>query len=39
MCWHTSEGDGAGYISDGFRCGDNDLNGNDGWERLIFTSE
>jgi hypothetical protein len=32
MCWHTN----SGGINDGYRCGDNELNGGSGWERLIF---
>jgi hypothetical protein len=39
MCWHATPGDGAGYISNGYRCGDNSLNRDSGWERLIFTAE
>ena len=32
MCWHT----GSDTINTGYRCGDNNLNGNSRWERLIF---
>jgi len=32
MCWHTGNGD----LERGYRCGDNDLNGNANWERLIY---
>ena len=32
MCWHTDNGN----ITTGYRCGDNDLNSNSGWERLIY---
>jgi hypothetical protein len=32
MCWHT----GAGAMNSGYRCGVNTLNGNNGWERLIY---
>jgi hypothetical protein len=35
MCWHTS----SGNINSGYRCGDNDLNGNAGWERLVLQAE
>jgi hypothetical protein len=31
LCWHT----GGGVVQSGFRCGDNRLNGNDAWERVI----
>jgi hypothetical protein len=31
MCWHTGNGD----IESGYRCGDNSLNGDDTWERLV----
>ncbi len=31
LCWHTS----GGAIDSGYRCGDNDLNGDSGWERVI----
>ena len=34
MCWHTN----GGSISSGYRCGDNDLNGDAGWERVVFHS-
>ena len=32
MCWHTV----GGLMDKGYRCGDNDLNAGDGWERLVF---
>ncbi len=32
MCWHT----GGANINSGYRCGDNSLNGNNGWERVVF---
>jgi len=32
MCWHTSDG----QFNGGFRCGNNSLNNDDGWERLVF---
>ena len=32
MCWHT----GNGNIESGYRCGDNSLNGNNDWERVIY---
>jgi hypothetical protein len=32
MCWHSQ----GGNINSGYRCGDNDLNGNPNWERLIY---
>ena len=32
MCWHTS----GGQLDSGYRCGANSLNGDRGWERLIF---
>jgi hypothetical protein len=34
MCWHTS----GGSISSGYRCGDNNLNGNAGWTRVVYTT-
>ncbi len=34
MCWHT----GGGNMNSGYRCGNNFLNGNAGWDRLVFTS-
>ncbi len=34
MCVHTN----GGNISGGYRCGNNDLNGNAGWERVILES-
>ncbi len=34
MCWHTN----GGRMSSGYRCGNDFLNGNAQWERLIFTS-
>ena len=33
MCIHTS----GGSLNSGYRCGNNDLNGNNSWERLIYT--
>jgi hypothetical protein len=35
MCWHTS----ANALNPGYRCGNEILNGNAAWERLIFTSD
>lgn len=35
MCIHT----GGGQTNSGYRCGDNDLNGDAGWERLILESD
>ena len=35
MCWHT----GANTIDGGYRCGDNDLNGNAGWERVVYARD
>ena len=32
MCWHT----GGGNLNRGYRCGNNFLNNNDGWERLVY---
>jgi hypothetical protein len=32
MCWHTGSGD----IETGYRCGDNNLNFDAGWERIIY---
>ncbi len=32
MCWHMD----GGRIQSGYRCGDNDLNGDAGWEKLLF---
>ncbi|MEZ4468974.1 MAG: MopE-related protein, partial [bacterium] len=32
LCWHT----GAGHVTSGYRCGNNDLNDNAEWERLLF---
>ena len=32
MCWHTS----GGNVSSGYRCGATTLNGNNGWERIIY---
>ena len=32
LCWHTS----GGAITSGYRCGRTTLNGNNGWERLIY---
>jgi hypothetical protein len=34
MCWHT-----LGGISDGYRCGAKDLNGNSQWERAVFQAD
>jgi hypothetical protein len=34
MCWHTF----TGTIGFGYRCGDNNLNGDAGWQRLLFTA-
>ena len=34
MCWHTS----AGRITSGYRCGATTLNGNNNWERQVWTS-
>jgi hypothetical protein len=34
MCWHTS----GNALNPGYRCGNQILNGNAGWERLIYTS-
>jgi hypothetical protein len=34
MCWHT----GGGNMNSGYRCGNNFLNGNNGWERAIWTA-
>ncbi len=31
LCWHTFDGD----IDSGYRCGDNDLNDDNNWERVI----
>ena len=31
LCWHTND-----YWSNGYRCGDNDLNNDAGWERIIY---
>ena len=33
MCWHTSNN----RITSGYRCGGSILNGNNGWERLVYT--
>ena len=35
MCWHT----GGGNMNSGYRCGTNFLNGNAGWERVIFQAQ
>ncbi|MCB9537575.1 MAG: hypothetical protein H6704_15095 [Myxococcales bacterium] len=35
MCWHT----GGGRLNSGYRCGDELLNGNGQWERVIFQRE
>ena len=32
MCWHSSNN----RITSGYRCGNNFLNGNNGWQRLIY---
>ena len=32
MCWHT----GGGNMNSGYRCGTNFLNGNNGWERMVY---
>ncbi|MCB9550359.1 MAG: hypothetical protein H6705_00295 [Myxococcales bacterium] len=32
MCWHT----GGNNINNGYRCGNNFLNGDNGWERIIY---
>jgi hypothetical protein len=32
MCWHTSNN----RISSGYRCGNTFLNGNNGWQRLVY---
>ncbi len=32
MCWHTSNGN----VTSGYRCGGTFLNGNNGWERVIY---
>lgn len=34
MCIHT----GGGFIQDGYRCGNNNLNGDATWERIIFAA-
>ena len=34
MCWHT----GGGFLQSGFRCGDNNLNGSSGFERIVLSS-
>ena len=34
MCWHTN----AGNITSGYRSGNNFLNGNNGWERLLLVA-
>ncbi len=34
MCWHT----GGQALNSGYRCGNTFLNGDGGWERVIFTS-
>ena len=31
LCWHVV----SSAVSDGYRCGDNDLNGDTGWERVL----
>jgi cysteine-rich repeat protein len=35
LCWHTS----AGNIASGYRCGDNNLNGASGWQRVIYQAD
>ena len=35
LCWHT----GGGNITDGYRCGDNDLNGTTTYERHILHAD
>jgi hypothetical protein len=35
MCWHTYDGNFEG----GYRCGSNDLNGANNWERLVFHAD
>ena len=35
MCWHTEEG----ALNTGYRCGDNNLNGNAAWERVIYQAD
>lgn len=35
MCWHT----GQSALTTGYRCGDNDLNFEPGWERLVFHAD
>jgi len=35
MCWHT----GGGTLNEGYRCGDNDLNGDSTWERAMFHAD
>ena len=35
MCIHTN----SGSLSSGYRCGSTTLNGNNGWERLIYTRD
>ncbi|MCB9548300.1 MAG: hypothetical protein H6706_20990 [Myxococcales bacterium] len=35
MCWHTGEN----ALQSGYRCGANDLNGDNGWERLIYVRD
>jgi hypothetical protein len=32
LCWHT----GNGALNIGYRCGNNDLNGDTSWERLVY---
>ena len=34
MCWHTSDD----RLTSGYRCGRETLNGNNGWERRVWTS-
>jgi hypothetical protein len=35
MCWHT----GAGNMNSGYRCGNSFLNGNTGWERVVYHAD
>ena len=34
LCWHT-----GGSVASGYRCGDNSLNGDSGWQRAIFEAD
>lgn len=39
MCWHAGDFVGGGdYINYGYRCGNNFLNNDPTWQRLVFTS-